>query len=667
MGLLDVQTINGTFNNVANPSWGSAAQPLLRKAPAAYSDGVRTVGGASRPSPRVISNAVCSNPPGGVTNSQDLSAMVYAWGQFLDHDLSLSESQVPTETMTFAVPAGDTTFDPSGSGSVVMTSSRSAYDAATGVAPGNPRQQVNSITAYIDGSQVYGSSLAVAASLRTFQKGLMKDGGNRLLPVDPVSGLFSAGDVRANENPELASLQVLFVREHNRLAMQISGAQPLLSDEEVYQQARRIVISLLQKVTFSEFLPALMGPAALPAYAGYRPSVNAAIANEFSTGAYRFGHSMLGSDLGFLDNLGRPVRAPLSLRDAFFGSQVLQTTGIDPVLKYLVTDRAQEIDTRVIDDVRNLLFTGPGSSGHDLASLNIQRGRDHGLASYNDARRAYALRPVSSFAEITPDVQLQASLRALYGSVENVDLWVGGLAELHLPGTSLGPTFTAIIREQFGRLRDGDRFFYRNVLPADALREVEGTSLADIIRRNTNVTNIQAESFFFKTWVSGVAFLDKNLDGTRQPVEALLKGATVSVLDAATHSVVASQKTDASGRFALKAQLEPGMYLLVAGGMPVPLSFTRGVVYDGVTVSVPPAFAAASAEISEVQGADEQRPGDGTRSSPTQLVIIIAGSACAVMLVAVVGALIVRRRRMRLDGGIAVVHAGSAVIATEPV
>ncbi len=59
---------------------------------------------------------------------------------------------------------------------------------------------------------------------------------------------FVAGDVRANENPSLTSLHTLFVREHNRQATAAAVANPALSDEQLYQQARRGVIALLQKV-----------------------------------------------------------------------------------------------------------------------------------------------------------------------------------------------------------------------------------------------------------------------------------------------------------------------------------------------------------------------------------------------------------------------------------
>src|SRR5262249_8846745 len=162
------------------------------------------------------------------------------------------------------------------------------------------------------------------------------------------------------------------------------------------------------------FLPALLGPNALSPYRGYRPSVNAGIATEFSTAAFRIGHTLLGNDVEFLDNNGNEIRDAVSLNATFFNPSIVEQTWIDPILKYLSSDRAEEVDTKLVDSVRNFLFGPPGAGGLDLASLNIQRGRDHGLADYNTTREAYGLPRVTSFAQITSDVTVQQKLQELY-------------------------------------------------------------------------------------------------------------------------------------------------------------------------------------------------------------------------------------------------------------
>jgi hypothetical protein len=213
--------------------------------------------------------------------------------------------------------------------------------------------------------------------------------------------------------------------------------------------------------------------------------------------------------------------------------------------------------------------------------LNIQRGRDHGLADYNTVRAAYGLPKVTSFSQITADKTVQDSLAATYGSVDKLDLWVAGLAEKHLPGSSLGETFTRIIVDQFSRLRDGDRFWYQNALPAHAIREIQKTTLADIVRRNTQVTSLQGDVFFFRASVGGTVFADLNRDGRRQPRETGLAGSTVSLVTAAG-AMIATTTTDARGNYVFKG-LDLGGYKVVvtppAGGDAVTsrtVAITRG-------------------------------------------------------------------------------------------
>jgi peroxidase len=153
----------------------------------------------------------------------------------------------------------------------------------------------------------------------------------------------------------------------------------------------------------------------------------------------------------------------------------------------LANQLAQTVDTLIVDDVRNFLFGNPGEGGFDLASLNIQRGRDHGLANYNQARVDYGLAPVTSFAEITSNPELQEKLAATYSSVDDIDGWVGGLAEDHVPGALVGELVRAVLTDQFEALRNGDRFWYENVLSPPTVRFVNRQTLSVIIKRNTGI------------------------------------------------------------------------------------------------------------------------------------------------------------------------------------
>ncbi len=494
-GVGDWRSIDGTNNSLAHPDMGAAETPLARLAGHMYDDFVSAPSGTDRPSAREISNVVADQTTAGL-NEDGLSDFVWLWGQFLDHDIDLTEGASPAEPFDIEVPHGDPFFDPGATGRQTIGFNRSAWKPGTGTSRTNPRRQMNGITSWIDASNVYGSDAARADALRA-GAGKLRMSRGKLLPRNtrglPNAGgtgahLYLAGDVRANEQVGLTAMHTLWVREHNRLAKKTRAANPGLSSKEIYQRARAKVGALMQSITYNEFLPALLGPGALRPYRGFNASVDGSIAQEFSTAAYRFGHSMVSPQLLRLKRNGRPVRqGHLSLRDAFFNPEALRDTGIDPILRGLASQRARQIDNMVIDELRNFLFGPPGAGGFDLASLNIQRGRDHGLVSYYDARIVFGLKPPRTFDDITSNSQLAERLEEAYGNVRQVDLWVGGLAEDHERGSQLGPLFHSIIASQFERLRDADRYWYERTFSGAELAEIQSTSLAEVIRRNTKI------------------------------------------------------------------------------------------------------------------------------------------------------------------------------------
>ena len=505
---VEFRSIDGSENNLANPEWGTSESQLIRLTSSAYDNGTSTPRGgisSSLPSPRVISNIVFDQAE-LIPNSAGVSDWLWQWGQFIDHDLDLTPAG--SEAFNIPVPTGDPDFNSNNIGF-----ERSIFDSSTGT-----REQINKITAYIDGSNVYGSDEERAEALRT-NDGTGKlnttigDNGEVLLPFNTAGlenensesdTLFLAGDIRANEQVGLTAAHTLFVREHNRLAEEIgqrldNGETELVDLFEeselsrgdfIYEAARRIVGAEIQAITYNEFLPLLLGNNALDNYSGYGGNVNAGISNEFSTAAFRFGHTMLSP------TLQNGTAEGLALEDAFFKPNLVKTGGIDDLLEGLASQEAQAVDAMVIDDVRNLLFDPFGVNVSDLASLNIQRGRDHGIASYTEVRQELGLDPITNFAQITSDPEVQADLEAAYGTVNKVDLWVGGLAEDPANGALVGETFQEILANQFTRLRDGDRFYYENDQLLSVLApNIEQTRLSDVILDNSSIASIQQNVF----------------------------------------------------------------------------------------------------------------------------------------------------------------------------
>lgn len=503
----EARSYDGSGNNLDNVSLGQSGTPFSRLSPSAYEDGLSLPSGGDRPLARTVSNVVCEQPT-GVKSATDLSGMVWLWGQFLDHDITLTlNSEHPDFSMK--VPAGDPYFDPRGSGSVTMPFSRSLAVEGSGVS--TPREQWNAITTWIDGSMIYGSDQERAQALRSFQGGKLRTSEDEFLPYNtlglpnenptrrPVESLLLAGDVRANENVALTSLHVVFLREHNRLVEELARENPDFSDEMLYQQARKIVGAQVQAITFNEFLPALLGEKAIPEYRGYDSQVDPTISNEFAAAAYRLGHTMIENKIWRSEVNGEEVpEKDLEIKDAYFAPEKLrQAGGLEPILRGTADFRQEEIDHKIVKGLRNFLFGRPGAGGLDLASMNIQRGRDHGLPDFNTLRASLGMERVQSFHDVTRDSEKAEKLAEAYGSVEKIDPWIGMICEDHLPGTSVGPVLQKILADQFTRLRDGDRFFYKND-PAlvDRVDQIESTSLTDIIRRNTQVGAEMADDCF---------------------------------------------------------------------------------------------------------------------------------------------------------------------------
>ncbi len=514
-----IYPIDGAGLVESDANLGAAGTLLGRIAPATHDANESWMGLTDLPNPREISNVVCDSN-GKISDDRDLSDFNWLWGQFITHEIDFTLTQngrvgsaIP-ERADIDIAENDPVMGaPGGSKMMVF---RSLYQNLTddnGTIIG--REHPNSITSWIDGSVVYGSDQVRADWLRTFEGGKLKvsewaDGD--LLPIaekddESAPGMsfagfsadvrFVAGDARANEHIALMAVHVLFMREHNRLADEIAERNPSWNDEQIFQRARKIVTAQIQAITYEEFLPSL--GITLEPYTGYNESLVPTVTNAFATVAFRMGHSQIG-DSFMRANEDRTPAGHMTLFEGFWTTTpITEEGGISPLIRGMAMQIQPANDVYFGDNLRNQLFGLPGEGGMDLCAIDIQRGRDHGLADYGALRAALGMAPISNYTDITSDAEIQERLSIAYGneSPGHIDPLIGMLAEDHLENSALGETMDALIREQFIRLRDGDPLYYENDAElAQVESELMNTSLADVILRNTEIETIQCNVFF---------------------------------------------------------------------------------------------------------------------------------------------------------------------------
>lgn len=532
--ILQYRTIDGTCNNFFYPLNGAALTSFARLLPALYEDGISLPIGHSQvdpfsppwPSARLVSWKTIKNL--SPLNMGSITHMFMQWGQFLDHDLDVAPlfssiecgCNYTEKCQPIPVREDDKVFGVNSTyGRECLPFVRSVPACKCGsVEESLPRNQINQITSYLDASNVYGSTNEHAKSLRLLKGGLLKQGG-RLesfkgnLPFQedkPKMGVvpfFVAGDERANEQTGLTVMHTFWLREHNRIARALSTINPCWSDEKLYQETRKIIGAQMQVITYNEFLPLLFGTyyeTFLPPYRGYNPFVDATIPNSFATGAFRFGHSLIRSQLDRLDkNFRRLDIGPLPLERAFFDPlSYFESGGTDPIARGLAIAQSNPVDEFLNRVLTSKLFSeSPGTLGSDLASLNIQRGRDHGIPAYRTWQR-FCEQLFPGINATFRHNETVKTLKELYGEEgfrNGIDLWVGGLSEHALPSAMVGPTFACIIGLTFTRVRDGDRFWYENpyvFTPAQRFELKQHSSLAKVICTNgDDIPEIQRSVF----------------------------------------------------------------------------------------------------------------------------------------------------------------------------
>jgi len=527
------RTLDGSCNNLRQPKYGQANTPMQRILPNAYDDGVFVPRSLGLPSAREVSNGIAVK---STRKSSQFSSLFMSFGQFLDHDLThvpvakdknergiqccdnnLSSSSTPEESL-LCFPIRISASDPFHRGrkdciNVVRSVAGPSLDCQPG-----PHQQLNQVTHWIDASHIYGSSIEEATKLRRLKNGLLRvqrnPDGSEMLPDNgepecrgASQRCFLAGDLRVNEQPNLALLHTVFVRQHNRVARQLRRINPRWSDNDLklFQETRRLVTAQWQHIVYNEFLPLLLGQRFMtsfnlyPLTSGfsndYSSEFDPRISNAFATAAFRVGHTMIPRFVRVSEKLsdGRLRHRTRRLRDIFNDMDTLRGRGaLADMIRGMLIEPAEKVDNVFVDDILNHLFED-GNSGLDLVALNIQRGRDHGLPAYVEYRRLCQVGIARSFDDLRTNISPQniEKLRQVYSRVEDIDLFAG--MSLEKPsgetGSPIGDTFLCLIGDQFAKLKKGDRYFYdlagqSGSFTQNQLDEIRKTSLSRIICDN---------------------------------------------------------------------------------------------------------------------------------------------------------------------------------------
>ncbi|GAB0087328.1 peroxidase [Sergentomyia squamirostris] len=510
------RTHDGTCNNRRRQRWGSAQLPYQRFLTPDYGDGIsrprRASDGGTLPSARFVSLVIV----GANKEESPVTLMLAQFGQFIDHDTTAARQpmsvngSVPSccgassdnpNCFPIQVPFDDPWLAPLGVRCLEFLRSAPAQRDDCTL---SWREQTNQVTSFIDASPVYGSNNRQNQNIRLFQNGLLLFG--RGPPREDVclraalaANCVRAGDGRNNEQPGLLAQHIIWVTEHNRIATELGRLNHHWSDEKLYQETRRIIIAMIQHITYREFLPLVLGRVVCRIfglelletgyYRGYSENINPTTANGFAAAAFRFGHSLIQSSYMRADRHNFFLPNNVSLHEEPERGDIGGPGSLPRLIRGNIKQRSMKVDEFVTPELTNHLFQGANARfGLDLAAINIQRGRDHGLPVYTAWRLACGLSAINEWEDLN-EVMGPGTVRRMrqaYKSVHDIDVWIGGISERPVVGGIVGPVIACIVAQQFVNSRNGDRFWYENggfnssFTPAQ-LASIRRTTLAQVL------------------------------------------------------------------------------------------------------------------------------------------------------------------------------------------
>jgi peroxidase len=359
-------------------------------------------------------------------------------------------------------------------------------------------EQVNGVTSYLDLSQIYASDFEQMKKVRSFNGGRLKVDIKNILPME--NGKYFSGDHRAMQTPFLAIIHSLFVRNHNNIADKLGALNRHWSEERLFQEARKINVAIYQKIIYEEWLELFVGSenADQLKLTEYDINADATTLNEFSTAAFRIFHAFLPSMLEIRNE--NTTEMSLNLSDLLKKSELLNY--YENILRGMTHQKMNLVGYS--NEVLNRMFKNQNKIGIDLLSMDIMRGRDHGIPAYHKFLKMcnVTANNIKVFNDLAPMISKKSiiQLRQTYKTVYDIDLIVGGALEnleLSSKGGVFGPTFECIIREQFNRWKSGDFYFYshKSSFTGDQLRAIRSYKLANFLCENSNLNEIKSEAF----------------------------------------------------------------------------------------------------------------------------------------------------------------------------
>ncbi|CAL8088900.1 unnamed protein product [Orchesella dallaii] len=401
-----------------------------------------------------------------------------------------------------------------------------------------PRTSFNLATSFIDASNIYGSSLEASDKLRdkklgrgrlkqyTLEHHFQKHG---FLPREEAQNgtcffksplnaelkdCIASGNSDVNLIASVAALNTLFLRQHNRIAKFLFHHNPHWDDEKLFQESRRILIAQIQHITYSEYLPQILGNEMLnytglslesgtTYYREYNRDADPSVSTAYAGAVGYFWYSMIPKRQKLR------IKAHQSVHDFIWDTTMLMvrpnflTNGqkhMEAMVRGMAMSQANRIGLEIPTQMHKLhLRLNNSTQILDIVRLAIEWGRDMDLPPYLEWRKACGFDGSSELSDFRKYWYSEAydTVSSIYEKIEDVDLIIGMLSETPIRGGRVGPTLGCLLADQFLRFRKGDRYWYEGDMSVhhfteEQLKAIRKTSLARIICDNIHeISEIQ--------------------------------------------------------------------------------------------------------------------------------------------------------------------------------